>query len=67
MLQQGGPIIDGTFLNVDCINAISIIICPCNGEEGVTLFNPSKYMEFKLVEVKEFLCSNVWLHYVRQK
>ena len=67
MLLQGGPLIDGAFINADCIDAISIIICPCTAEGGVTLFNPSKYVEFKLVEVKQFPCSNVWLHYVRKK
>ena len=67
MLLQGGPIIDGAFIDADCIDAISLIICPCTSEGGVTLFNPSKYVEFKLVECKEFPCSNVWLHYIKKK
>ena len=67
LLLQGGPKIDGAFINADCIDAISLIICPCTAEGGVTLFSPSKYVEFKLVDFKEIADSHIWLRYMRKK
>ena len=67
MCLQGGPTIDGAFINDDLIDAISIIISPCTSAGGDTLFKPSKYVEFKLVEFKELSNSNIWLHYVKKK
>jgi len=67
MCLQGGPTIDGAFIKDDLIDAISIIISPCTSAGGDTLFKPSKYVEFKLVEFKELSNSNIWLHYVKKK
>ena len=66
ILLQGGPILDGAFIKDDLIDGISIIISPCTSEGGDTLFNPSKYAEFKLVEFKELSNSNIWLRYVKK-
>ena len=66
ILLQGGPILDGVFIKEDLIDAISIIISPCTSAGGDTLFNPSKYVEFKLVEFKELSNSNMWLRYVKK-
>ncbi len=67
VVLQGGPTIDGAFISDDLIDAISIIICPCTAEGGETLFKPSKYVEFKLVEFRELSSSNIWLRYIRKK
>ena len=67
VVLQGGPTIDGAFISDDLIDAISIIICPCTAEGGETLFKPSKYAEFKLVEFRELSSSNIWLRYIRKK
>jgi len=67
MVLQGGPTIDGAFISDDLIDGISIIICPCTAEGGQTLFTPSKYVEFKLIEFRELSNSNMWLHYVKKK
>ena len=67
MVLQGGPTLDGAFISDDLIDAISIIICPCTAEGGDTLFKPSKYVEFKLVEFRELSNSNIWLHYYKKK
>jgi len=67
MVLQGGPTLDGAFISDDLIDAISIIITPCTGEGGETLFKPSKYVEFKLIEFEELSNSNIWLHYVKKK
>ena len=66
LILQGGPALDGAFINDNLIDAISLIISPCTNDGGVTLFNPSKYAEFKLVEMKELSNSNVWLNYIRK-
>ena len=66
MLLQGGPKLDGAFIKDDLIDGISIIIAPCISEGGDTLFNPSKYAEFKLVEFKQLSNSNMWLRYVKK-
>ena len=66
MLLQGGPILDGSFIKEDLIDGISIIISPCTSEGGDTMFNPSKYMEFKLVEFRELSNSNMWLRYIKK-
>ena len=66
MVVQGGPTIDGAFISDDLIDAISIIICPCTAKGGETLFTPSKYVEFKLIEFRELSNSNIWLHYKRK-
>ena len=66
MLLQGGPTLDGTFINDDLVDAISIIISPVTSLGGDTLFKPSKYMEFKLVGFKELSNSNIWLHYIKK-
>ena len=63
---QGGPSLDGSFINDDLIDAISIIILPCTSFGEDTLFKPSKYREFKLVEYKELSSSNIWLHYLKK-
>ena len=67
MVLQGGPSLDGAFISDDLIDAISIIICPCTANGGVTLFTPSKYVEFKLIEFRELSNSNIWLHYIKKK
>lgn len=67
LVLQGGPTIDGAFICDDLIDAISIIIVPCTGEGGETLFKPSKYAEFKLIEFQQLSNSNMWLHYVKKK
>jgi riboflavin biosynthesis pyrimidine reductase len=67
MVLQGGPTIDGAFISDDLIDGISIIICPCTAEGGQTLFTPSKYVEFKLIEFRELSNSNMWLHYIKKK
>ena len=67
MVLEGGPTLDGAFISDDLIDAISIIITPCTGEGGETLFKPSKYVEFKLIEFEELSNSNIWLHYVKKK
>ena len=66
MLLQGGPKLDGAFIKDDLIDGISIIIAPCISEGGDTLFNPSKYAEFKLVEFTQLSNSNMWLRYVKK-
>ena len=66
MLLEGGPILDGSFIKDNLIDAISIIISPLTSEEGDTLFNPSKYMEFKLVDCRKLSNSNIWLHYIKK-
>ena len=66
ILLQGGPKLDGAFIQDDLIDGISIIIAPCISEGGDTLFNPSKYAEFKLVEFKQLSNSNMWLRYVKK-
>ena len=66
ILLQGGPILDGAFIKDDLIDGISIIISPCTSAGGDTLFKPSKYTEFKLVEFKELSNSNIWLRYVKK-
>ena len=66
MVLQGGPTIDGAFISDDLIDAISIIICPCTAGGDATLFMPSKYVEFKLVEFRELSSSNIWLHYIKK-
>ena len=66
MLLQGGPILDGAFIKEDLIDGISIIISPCTSAGGDTLFNPSKYTEFKLIEFRELSNSNIWLRYVKK-
>ena len=67
MLLQGGPTLDGAFIKDDLIDAISIIISPVTSVGGDTLFKPSKYMEFKLVESRELSNSNIWLRYIKKK
>ena len=66
ILLQGGPILDGAFIKEDLIDGISIIISPCTSAGGDTLFNPSKYTEFKLIEFRELSNSNIWLRYVKK-
>ena len=66
MLLQGGPVLDGSFIKEDLIDGISIIISPCTSEGEDTLFNPSKYVEFKLVEFKELSNSNMWLRHLKK-
>ena len=66
MLLQGGPKLDGGFINDDLIDGISIIISPCTSVGGDTLFNPSKYKEIKLIEFKELSNSNIWLRYIKK-
>ena len=66
MLLQGGPKLDGSFIQDDLIDGISIIISPCTSEGGDTLFNPSKYTEFKLIEFKGLSNSNMWLRYKKK-
>lgn len=66
MTLQGGPTIDGAFINDDLIDAISIIILPITSIGNDTLFKPSKYQEFKLIEYKELSSSNIWLHYLKK-
>ena len=48
------------------IDGISIVISPLTSAGGDTLFNPSKYMEFKLVDLMKLSNSNVWLHYKKK-
>ena len=67
MLLEGGPTLDGTFINDNLVDAISIVISPLTSAGGDTLFKPSKYMEFKLIECKQLPNSNIWLHYVKKK
>ena len=66
ILLQGGPKLDGAFIQDDLIDRISIIISPLTSEGGDTLFNPSKYTEFKLIEFKQLSNSNMWLRYVKK-
>ena len=66
MLLQGGPKLDGAFIKDDLIDGISIVISPCTSVGGETLFNPSIYKEFKLVEFKELSNSNIWLRYIKK-
>ena len=66
ILLQGGPKLDGAFIQDDLIDGISIIISPLTSEGGDTLFNPSKYTEFKLIEFKQLSNSNMWLRYVKK-
>ena len=66
MLLQGGPKLDGAFIKDDLVDGISIIISPCTSVGGDTLFNPSIYKEFKLVEFKELSNSNIWLRYIKK-
>ena len=66
ILLQGGPKLDGAFIQEDLIDGISIIISPLTSEGGDTLFNPSKYTEFKLIEFKQLSNSNMWLRYVKK-
>ena len=66
ILLQGGPKLDGAFIKDDLIDGISIIIAPCISEGGDTLFNPSKYAEFKLIEFKQLSNSNMWLRYIKK-
>ena len=66
ILLQGGPKLDGAFIKDDLIDGISIIISPLTSEGGDTLFNPSKYTEFKLIEFKQLSNSNMWLRYVKK-
>ena len=67
VVLQGGPILDGAFISDDLIDAISIIITPCTAVGGETLFKPSKYVEFQLVECEKLSNSNVWLRYIKKK
>ena len=66
ILLQGGPKLDGAFIQDDLIDRISIIISPLTSEGGDTLFNPSKYTEFKLIEFKQLSSSNMWLRYIKK-
>ena len=66
ILLQGGPKLDGAFIQEDLIDGISIIISPLTSEGGDTLFNPSKYTEFKLIEFKQLSNGNMWLRYVKK-
>ena len=66
ILLQGGPKLDGAFIKDDLIDGISIIISPLTSEGGDTLFNPSKYTEFKLIEFKQLSNNNMWLRYVKK-
>lgn len=67
ILLQGGPKLCGTFINDDLIDSISLVILPCTSTGEVTLFNPSIYKEFKLIELKELSNGNVWLYYIKKK
>ena len=67
ILLEGGPVLDGAFINDNLIDALSIMISPLTSAGGDTLFNPSKYMEFKLVGFRQLSNSNIWLHYVKKK
>ena len=66
MLLEGGPTLDGSFMKDNLIDGISIVISPLTSAGGDTLFNPSKYMEFKLVDLMKLSNSNVWLHYKKK-
>jgi len=66
ILLQGGPKICGAFINDDLIDAISLIILPCTSNGDITLFNPSIYKEFKLMELKELKSSNIWIRYKKK-
>lgn len=66
MSLQGGPTLTGGFINEDLIDAISLVILPCTSEGNITLFNPSKYKEFILVEYKILSSSNIWIHYLKK-
>lgn len=66
MILQGGPTLDGGFIQDDLIDAISIIISPITSEGGDTLFKPSKLVEFKLIEHKELSNSNILLRYIKK-
>jgi len=66
MLLEGGPTLDGSFMKDNLIDGISIVISPLTSAGGDTLFNPSKYMEFTLVDLMKLSNSNVWLHYKKK-
>ena len=66
MLLQGGPRICGAFIDVDLIDAISLVILPCTSTGDDTLFMPSKSKELKIIEFKELSSSNFWLHYIKK-
>ena len=66
LLLQGGPKLCGSFIKDDLVDEISLIILPCTSTGDATLFNPSAYKEFKLIEIKELSNSNIWLHYIKK-
>ena len=57
--MQGGPTLDGGFIQDDLIDEISLIISPVKAEGGDTLFKTSKLVEFKLIDHKGLSNSNL--------
>ena len=66
MLLEGGPIIDQSFLMNNCVDEISLIICPLIGGKGETLFLDGKIVEYNLEENETIKDGNIWVYYKKK-
>ena len=66
MLLEGGPIIDQSFLMNNCVDEISLIICPLIGGKGETLFLDGKIVEYNLKETEKIKDGNIWVYYKKK-
>ncbi len=65
VILGGGPTINGLFFERDLVDEVNLVICNCTGDnENEGIFgNKTKFVEFDLLDVKQFEGGSVLLKY----
>ena len=63
---DGGPTLDQSFLIKNCIDEISLIICPVLGGKGENIFLESKIAEYNLEQTEKLNDGNIWVYYKKK-
>ena len=67
MLLEGGSIINGAFLKSNCIDELSLVIAPINGEkEDKPLFYEGDITTFNLISVKA-IGQSIYVRYLKDE
>lgn len=76
LLLEGGGIVNGSFLEADLIDEVSLVVVPAveTSEKAIPLFQINKYqagnsatVPFKLKEVKKLNDGGLWLNYQKNE
>ncbi|MBQ9731228.1 MAG: dihydrofolate reductase family protein [Bacilli bacterium] len=67
LLLEGGSIINGSFIEADIVDELSLVVDPVVGATNdKSLFYKGNVSEYKLKEIKQYEDSVVWLNFVKE-